>query len=469
MKQGTKISVITILVITSMIGGCVFLMRGCLSKYDEYYAFDEAQGFKSAKGEFVVFLKEHYKVNSYSSNGGSTNISGTPYYSLETRDASTLKLIKSTEFEKISDPTKNCPRIIGRDDHLIWIFQGKIMAFDALSHEMVCDKEKLEQMNADLKNNLPDEIDYYAYNYILGRLEITTKNAFHFQISGSFKAQRINENAGDEPKEISDLKAVVEKLENERKVSRDNPSNKKFWELHDTIQKVESIIREKEDEFRNIKEYNDKIQKSRKDGFDDCYDQLCNSAISDTVIYALLSDKELKQNSGNFHFARTYMDDVQRLLYQSGCSAIQKSGGFPSKSGCSAIQKSGGFPSSCKTSGLKALNNNISFLNGGFLENKVNLKTIALDNPQSWLIISSKEVGRKSKLIIQRVTTKGIPVWTKELPIINFSDMVLTDSKLLLFSNDGEKISSSDNSNWIFSIDLKNGEFKFLDLGKENE
>jgi hypothetical protein len=288
----------------------------------------------------------------------------------------------------------------------------------------------------------------------MGRLEITTKNALHFQISGSFKAQRMNENTSDEPKDISDLKAVVEKLEKESQESRKGPSNERFWELHDTIRKVESMISEKEDEFRNIKEYNDKIQESKKKGFDYSYDKLCNSAISDTVIYALLSDKELKQNANDFHFAKTYMDDVQRSLYTSGYSDIRKSGGFPSN---------------CKTGGLKPLNNNNSFLNGGFLENKVNLKTIELYNPQSWLIISSKEVGRKSKLIIQRITAKGIALWTKELPIINFSDMVLAENSLVLFSNDGEKISDSDNSNWIISIDLKNGEFILLDLGKKDE
>jgi hypothetical protein len=448
MKPGTKILFSTILIIILVIGGCAFLMRGCLSQYDEYTQFDEAQGFHGQKGNVIVFLKEHFKVNSYSSGGGMTNISGTPYFSLETRDAATLKLLKITEFEHLDNPVLNRPKIIGCDNGEIWIYQGKLMAFDPYSHEKVCTSEKLEEINPVLKNNLPEDIKYYTYNYILGRLEITTKNAIHFQISNTFKAQKITEIENNETPEIAQLKALVKSLETERT----NSSNTDYWKLHDTIYKIESLIRDKEDEFRNNKDYNQKIQDSRTRGFDYYYNELGNSALSDSIIYMLLSEKELKENTNSFYFRRTYIDDVQKSIYQAKFNSISNSSGFPSN---------------CKISDAEALNSNISFLNGGFLENKSNLKTIQLSNPQSWLIVSSKEVGNKSKLIIQRVNVQGISIWTKELPIINFSDLVLTDENLILFTNDGEKITDSSKCNLILSINLKTGDFVMVDLGNE--
>lgn len=447
-KSGTKLFVIIISV------AAIFVFKAC-SAHDTYTQFDEAMGFKNAQVNVVVFLQEHYNVTSYSSGGGSTHISGYPVYSLETRDAATLKLLKSTEFEEIDNPVQNCPRIIGHDDKIIWIFRDKLIAFDAFSHEIVCTKEKLEQLSPVLKDNLPDDIQYYKYNYILGRLEITSKNALHFQISKSYKAQKIDENDPEETEEIVEFKAIKEKLEAERSEmtkTLDKKNYDDYMKLYDSIRKIDDIVSNKKEEIRNNKEYNNKIQESRTRGFDYAYDRLENAAIVDSTIYALLSDKDLKEYNGYFYFRRIYSEDVQRSLYQSTFTELEKNSGFNSR---------------CKIKEWKQVNNANTFLKGGFLANKENLANIEFTDPQCWLILTSKEVGNKSKLILQRVNIQGIAVWTKELPIINFGDMVLAGDNLILFSNDGEKITGSSENNWIISVNLKTGEFVMLDLGKE--
>ena len=455
MKRGTKILASGILVLICMITGCILLMRGCMAKHDEYSQFDEAQVFKNQNAEIMVFLKEHFKVTSYSSSGGVRHISGNSRYYLETRDVETLQLLKSTHFREIEDPARQRPEIVGSDNEVLWIFSDKITAFDPFTHQIVCTKEKLEELNAGLKNNLPDDVKYYSFNYISGNLEVTTKNALKFRISKSFKAQKINETESNETEEIIILKDLSKKLDSLRMGMLKNGKssvNKDYWKLGDSIREIENIIRDKTDEIRNNKDYNQKIQEARVKGFNYAYDKLSNAAILDSTIFALLSDKELKDYSTNFYFRRIYSEDVQRSLYQ----AIYKD-----------IYISGGIKSNCKVSEWKRVNNTISFLKGGFLENKTNLTTIELADPKSWLVITYKEVGDQSPLILQRVNTNGIATWTKELPIKDFSDLVFVGDNLVLFSNDGKKITGTDECNWIISINLENGDFVFLDLGEE--
>jgi hypothetical protein len=457
MKQGAKIGSVAGLLIISVVVGFIFLIRGCLAKYDEYYQFDAARGFHSSKGDVIVYLKEKYKVNSYSSGGGMTSISGTPYYYLETRDAASLKLLKSTKFEDISDPVKRTPHVIGCDDKSIWIFQGKIMAFDALTHEMVCTKEKLEETNPALKDNLPEDMSYYKYNYIHGRLEVTTKNALHFSISKTFKAQKINDVESDENQEIVDLKNLEKNIKEQRDIKAkngDRSSFNEYYKLDDSIRKIEKLIDKKKDDIKDIKEYNKKIQESRSKGFDNAQNNLVNAVVLDSTIYALLSEKDLAENNSNFYFRKIYSDEVQRQLYRSNFNELEKNDGFFER---------------CKISERKLVNNNISFLKGGFLLDKENLEPIKLSNPLSWLILSAKEVGNKSKLILQRVNEQGIAIWTKELPIIDFSDMVLAGDNLVMFTNDGVKITNDDNRNWIISLNLKTGDFILLDLAENKD
>jgi hypothetical protein len=455
MKKASKIAIATIFICILCIGGCIFFVQGCLSSHDTYFKFDKAKGFKSEKGNVIVFLKEHYVVTSYSSGGGISHTSGYPIYSLETRDVASLNLLKSTEFEEKENPMMSTPHIIGCDDKTLWIFQGKIMAFDAFTHEIICTKEKLEELNPVLKNNLPEEIQYYKYNYVLGRLEITSKDALHYQISNSFKAQKFSDLNKQETPEIIALSEQLKKVEEERKlkfVKIDRNNTKEYFNYVDSIHKIEDLIRKKQDEIKSNKEYHNKIQEIRSAGIRDAYDILENSVISDSIIYALLSDKDLEENRTSFYLRKLYSEDVQRAVYYSSFSELEKSNGFNDR---------------CKIAGWKPLNNQISFLKGGFLKNNENLEVIELNNPKSWLILSAKEVGNKSKLILNRVNDKGIVVWTKELPIINFSDLLLLGDYLVLFSNDGEIITSTDDNNWIISINLKNGEFVMLDLGKK--
>jgi len=454
MKPVSKILSSVILFIVISIGGCLFLMKGCLEKYDEYSQFDEVQVFKNEKGAVIVFLKEIFKVNSYSSDGGSTNISGTSHFYLETRDASTLRLIKCTEFEKVDNPVKNRPHIIGRDNQNLWIYQGKIIAFNPYTHEVVCNSEKLEDLNPELKNNLPDDIKYYHFNYILGRMEITSKNANHFQIASTFKAQQIKENDVDKNADLVQLNLLSIKLKAQMAEiqQKGNYSNLEYYKIRDSLRVIDQIIRKKEYEFRYINDYNVKIQEYRTRGFGNSYEIMVNATIVDTSIYALLSEKELMENTSYFNFHQTQISDVQRMLYKARFSDLNFSSGFPGN---------------CKISDIKPVNNNISFLNGGFLQNKTTRKTIQLFNPLSWLIVSAKEVGNKSKLIIQRVNFQGFAIWTKELPLINFSDMALSEENLILFSNDGVKITDSSNCNWILSLNLKTGAMVFLDLANE--
>ena len=456
MTKGMKIAGIGLFIVIGIIVGFIFLIRSCIDMHDKYSQFDEAQLFKNSNSDIIVFLKDHFNVTSYSSQGGMTRVSGYSKYYLETRDVKTLKLLKSTPFEKIDDPVKQRPKIIGRDEKNLWIFIGSIKAYDPFTHQLVCTKEKLEELNPGLKNNLPEDATYYKYNYIADGLEITTKNALKFRVSGTFKAQKIIDDQDNETPEIAALKEMQKKLENERtdNAQKNKPFNsKEYWKLGDSIREIQDLIRKKTDEIKERKDYNKNIDDARTKGFNYSNERLGNAAVVDSTIYALLSDKELKDNSQTFHFRKIFNDEVQRQLYATAYNEMNLSNGFNSY---------------CKISDWKLISNNSTFLKGGFLEDKSNLIPIELNNPLSWIIVTAKEVGNQSPLILQRVNANGISMWTKELPLKEFSDMLFTGERLILFSNDGGKISGSDNCNWLYSIDLMNGEIVFLDLGMEN-
>ncbi len=429
-----------------VVAGFIFLLKGCLAKHDEYTHFDKAQAFHNSQLDIVLYLKQHFIVNSYSSEGGMTNISGRSIYFLETRNAATLELIKQTRLKSADKKNTARPTIIGSNEKLVWVFYGEIMAFDPFTHEIVCDAKVLAQVNPVFRNNLPGDSRYYNFNYILNRLEITTKDANKYLVNNFFATEQINESENNEPKEITGFKRMVQNLKAE---SSKEKKTMDYWTLQDSIRTLEDIIYKKTDEYRRVCESNKKINDARHNGISSINDMMINVAVIDSLAYTLLTHKEFQKNDNSFYFSNNSYEDVQKKLY---IATIQSS------------DKNSGFFGMININGWKPVNNAKTYLNGGFLIQKETLEPICLNNPLSWIILSSKEVGNESPRILQRVNQQGIPLWIIELPVKGFNDMLLTRKNLVLFINDSDILTKHKQSNWIMSVSLETGEYTQVDM-----
>jgi hypothetical protein len=169
--------------------------------------------------------------------------------------------------------------------------------------------------------------------------------------------------------------------------------------------------------------------------------------IISSKVYGILSKKDINDDSKRFYFRGINYDIERRKMY---CADVKK------------IYD--GHSLSAEIDEWQPLNPSITYLNSGLLINKFNNEVIELESPKSLLIVHSKQVGDKSPLIISRIDLSGNLIWSKELPMVQIYDMVLSKNHLVLFSNDGVKITSSSAQNWIMSINLQDGNFILKDL-----
>lgn len=387
----------------------------------------------------MAYIKNHFDVGYYSSEGAVTNIGGDHYYYLETRDALTLELLKSTKLEGVNVES---PDITGKSATLLWIFNKQIKAFDPFTHTLVCNAEKLIQLNPALRNNLPDESKYYTFDYTSNRLEIFTKNAARYAIGEDFIAIPVKEDVNKESPEITQLKAKIKETEADRKNTAYNAA------LYDTIRKMERKLSVLQDEYNNQKEFRDRLNEMLGQTFSSIDRLIINASIHDSMVYGLLPLKEMDTTSTSFSVQQSFYTEEQRYLGKAPIKEIQKSQGLYN---WMTIGK------------WSILDPKLYFIKGNFLVNKQTLEAITLQNPKSWLIISVKEIGQNSPFLIHRVDTSGKILWRTELPITNFNDLLfIPDKAVVLCSKPAPN--DDDGSDKLLTVDIKTGNYSMIDL-----
>jgi hypothetical protein len=437
-----KVIFFSTIVILAFITGIVFLIRSSLSKYDEYTIKGSVHVFRQSKASIVVYIKDHLDVFFFSQEGAITNIGGNHYYYLETCDALTLDLLKRT---KLEGKNADYPEILGNTGEVVWIYDKQLKAFDPFNHALVCDENKLVQQNPDLLNILPDEIKYYTFNYITNRLEVFTKIASRFSIGNDFTAIPIEEEMDKGQTEITQLRAKLKQFENFQK-SENNYKSKLLW--RDSIWEMRSRLRVLEDEYNDQQEFLKRLNEMQNQQFTSVNELIINATLKDSTVYALITRKETDTINTTFTFQRYFSAEEQRYF----CKAYIKE-----------ISKSRGLYNSLKIGKWTSLAPARYFLKGNFLLNKQTLQPIVLHDPESWLVISVKEIGQNSPLLLHRVNTDGNIQWAKELPINIFNDLLFIPDKAIIFCakpaiNEGNK------SDMLLTVDLQTGNYQMMNI-----
>lgn len=428
--------------VIGLILGFFFLIRSCLSNYDEYVIEGSAQIFMQPSDTVIAYIKDHYDVSYFSQEGGVTNISGTRHYYLETRDALSLALSKSTRLE---GKDAEVPKIIGNTGRLLWIYDKQLKAFDPFTHTLVYDEDKIVQQNPALHNILPVETRYYTFNYTKSRLEVFTKNATRFIIGENLKAIPMEEESEKDSATITQLKAQIKQYETLQKDQYNSPD---YYRRRDSIWQMEKLVRKLQDDYNDGKEFSERLNEMQNGQFSSSDNLLINAAVKDSTVYALIPRKEMDTTNTYFYFRQYFSEEEQHFL----CKASIKE-----------MRKSRGLYSSANIGKWKSLSPWQYFLKGNFLLNKQSLQPITLHGPDSWLIISVKEIGQNSPLLLHRVDSSGKIHWTRELPITSFSDLLYIPDKAIFFCS--KPTANNDNQSDIFlSVELQTGNYHMTGL-----
>ena len=152
------------IVIIALIAGFIFLLRGCLSGYDERSAITPALYFEK-DGKSVVFtIVEYGKATSYSSGPKGTFKSMSTNYFIQANDAATAALIENKKIKHHSDIKFHPVKLMGNGNNKAWVFIGELLGYDPFTLEKIADREIIETKNPQLKGKMPDEERYYKYD-----------------------------------------------------------------------------------------------------------------------------------------------------------------------------------------------------------------------------------------------------------------------------------------------------------------
>ncbi len=183
-----------VIVVALFIVGFFYLLRSCLSKYDERAAIGGGGSSQSAS-QFLVFEKDGKgivfslvkfdKTVSYSQKGGSTTKSVNTTYYAQTNDLST---VAKTGTEKIKNHSqvKSYPvEIIGASGNKAWLFAGELMAYDPFTLTKLADAAIIEAKNPVLKGKLINERRYYSFDNTTQQINITAADGGKYSLNTS--------------------------------------------------------------------------------------------------------------------------------------------------------------------------------------------------------------------------------------------------------------------------------------------
>jgi len=193
-----------------------FLMRGCLSKYDERSAIARSLYFEKDTQAIIFSIVKFDKTISYSRDGGFIQKTVSTDYSIQANNAKTGTKINEQKIKNAHD-IKNYPiEILGASNGQAWLFMGELLAFDPFTLKATADIQTLEEKNPVLKGKFPAERTYYAFNSNDNQIYFTATDGTKWQLNTqSFIAM-----PHEYPGENNSLKTMRLQLEKEEKKNR---------------------------------------------------------------------------------------------------------------------------------------------------------------------------------------------------------------------------------------------------------
>src|SRR5688572_5521718 len=123
-----KVSLTVLLVIGGIVFGIIYLIRGCLSQFDERSALPRILYFKKDNQAVIFTLVKFEKATSYSRKGGMVQKSVSTNYSVQVNDAITGNKLKDRKIKHHSDIKIYPIEVMGASKNAAWAFIGEPMA-----------------------------------------------------------------------------------------------------------------------------------------------------------------------------------------------------------------------------------------------------------------------------------------------------------------------------------------------------
>lgn len=473
--MGKKIVGIGVLVIT-LVAGFIFLLRGCLSAYDERAALPPVLYFEKNGQAVVLAIVKYESATSYKSNGGSVSKTVSTNYYIQTNDAVTGAKVYSKKIRHHSD-VKNFPiTVLGKSNGNAWVFIGEPMLFNPFTLEKIADKAIIESKNAALKGKMPDQQTYYKYNAVTSGLLITATDGIKYSLSGSTLLATALDEEEDAKNPLSAAIKMQEKQlkyydklnENYYKQFRDFnklysdkkidyktylDSTRYFNKENDAIRKIRDSIQEN---IRDISE-SARMDESRLRNADQLKGNTnislgTLSVEADTINgkwYGLTTAKSLEKFYNRFDYRNNYEETARNKLYSASTSIKD-----PAKKAVEILVDE---PKKISDA---------SFLQGGFLLNKETALPIHVKNEDGFIVAYKEKVGYNGFIILARIDLQGNIRWTVNTNTAQLADWIYTGNSLIILSKDNKALSSGD-ANVLSIIDIQTGKATVYDYFKD--
>ena len=465
--------VITIVAaIVIIVLGFIFLLRGCLAKYDERSVKAPALVFEK-DGKVVIFsIVEFQKATSYSQKGSFVQKTVSTNYYIQTNDGTTAALISTKKIKNHRDIKQYPIEMLGASGTMAWLFIGELMAFDPFTLDKTADIKILEEKNPALKGRLPAERQFYTFNTADKHIYFTATDGTKWQLNTQsllITASGYQKNQSPGKQQLELFEKQVKQIQNDldtlyqRKslgASKDY-SNKKisyaqYTVLSNEYYKERDRLNKLRDSISEIKRKWEKELRLTTDT-DRAIENLQHTHLSfsstkqnqDTSAgawYGLYSDEELEKLYDRVSNQIAYDETARRKLFAGSYSRSKYDDAIINKVAAKAI-------------------NNTDFLAAGFLINKKTGMPIHLPGNQSFLVAHKDKVGAEGKIMMTSITPDGKTNWTYNSQLTNWIDWIYTGKMLYVFGVNNKNLSSSE-CNIVQCINLENGKAVIFDYFK---
>lgn len=453
------------LVLITIVAGFIFLLRGCLSGYDERSAITPALYFEK-DGKAVVFsIVEYGKATSYKSGPGGTFKSMSVKYFIQVNDAKTAELIANKKIKHHSDIKFHPVKVMGAGNNTAWVFIGELLAYDPFTLEKIADREIIETKNPQLKGKMPDEERYYEYNRNSNSIWITATDGSKYLLSTTdLKATAVDDDGilkNPVEAKIKALKKQEEALNQQYRAGYDRyraynqlysekkisyaayvDSGKNFNRLQDSISKWKENIRNDINDLDDLKDADRDIKTKIENlaGSNKSYSSICTAVDTfNSKWYGLLSAEDLEKPETRFRYRSVYKETARNKFYTATLTIKDSTR--------KAIELQVAEPEKI---------NDAVYLQGGFLLNKETGLPIQLKTDDGFIVCYKEKVGNTGSIMLARVDLKGNTKWVINTMLTVFADWIFTGKQLIILGNDNKEISSS-NANLLIITDLQSG------------
>jgi hypothetical protein len=457
-------SVITgILTIILCVAGFIFLLRGCLAKYDERFIKPPALVFEKNGQTLIFSIVEFQKTTSYSQKGNSIRKSVNTQYYIQTNDGITADIISNKKI-KSHKQVKNFPvEMLGASQHTAWLFMGEPMAFDPFTLEKIADISLLEEKNPTLKGKFPAERQFYNFNTGDNNIYFTATDGTKWQLnttSLTISSSTYKKGQSMVKTKIAALENQLEKIQAEQdslyqqknyQPASDYRARKITASQYQQISKIYYAEREQLSKKRDsvsamirlLEKNKQKTEETERDienlqRLSPSFSQLkINQDTLAGVWYGLYSKEEIEKLHERMSNNPVYDETARRTLYTSQY-------GF-SRNEDPIINKSS----------LKNVAAN-DYLAAGFLANKKTAQPIHVAGNDFFLLVHKDKIGRQGNILLSGLNKKGQRSWTYNTKLAEWTDWIFTDKMLYVFGVNNKNLSSNE-SNILHCINLEKG------------